>query len=243
MESWPIESDTLDIREHIFYSINENPIKMETTTAPAKPITEMSAAEIKEFLAQKEAAELNLKTTRKKAYQIDKDNFLNLVLEKFTDLKGILAEVKKDSIQHAENFNILKYELDEKTPKEAKSFELKNNNVKIIVESQERFDFTDEAVVHIQAIKDIFREKFEQRNKGFYALLDGILMKNGKGDYDAKLLTKARRQVKDLGDERLIAEFDKLNDCLIVVGSTKYIRVYEMVENKWKDVSLNFSSI
>ena len=160
------------------------------------------------------------------------------------EVKGILLSLKNDTISHSENFNTLKYELEDKAVKEAKSFELKNDNVKIVVENQDKFDFNDTAIVHINAIKDIFREKFEARNKGFYNLLDSILMKNSKGEYDAKLLNKARRQAKELGDEALMNEFDKLNDCLVVVGTAKYVRVYTKDDkNRWKDVSLSFSSL
>lgn len=217
---------------------------MGTINEITKPIAEMSASELMQLAKQKEAVENQKRLQRKEAYEKDKQNFLNEVLEKFTEVRGVLEMLKNETIVHSENFNKLKYEVEEKAVKEAKSFELKNERVKIVVETQERFDFNDEAIVHINAIKDIFREKFENRNKGFYNLLDGILMKNSKGEYDAKLLTKARKQVRELGDERLIEEFDKLNDCLIVVGSAKYVRVYTKDEkNRWKDVSLSFSSL
>ena len=209
-----------------------------------KPISEYTAAELKELAKQKEAVEQDKQIKRKKAYDTDKENFLNEVATKFTEVKGILLSLKNDTISHSENFNALKYELEDKAVKEAKSFELKNDNVKIVVENQDKFDFNDTAIVHINAIKDIFREKFEARNKGFYNLLDGILMKNSKGEYDAKLLNKARRQAKELGDEALMNEFDKLNDCLVVVGTAKYVRVYVKDDkNRWKDVSLSFSSL
>ena len=213
---------------------------METT----KPLSEYTAAELKEYLKQKEAADQEKQIKRKKAYETDKENFLNEVATKFTEVKGILLSLKNDTISHSENFNALKYELEDKAVKEAKSFELKNDNVKIVVENQDKFDFNDNAIVHINAIKDIFRAKFEGRNKGFYNLLDSILMKNSKGDYDAKLLNKARRQAKELGDDALMLEFDKLNDCLVVVGTAKYVRVYTKDDkNRWKDVSLSFSSL
>jgi hypothetical protein len=212
--------------------------------AITKSITEMSASEIEAFLKQKKASEIKQQESRKKAYEADKENFLKEVLTRFTEVQGILLTLKTETITHSENFNTLKYELEGKAVKEAKSFELKNDTVKIIVENQERFDFNDTAIVHINAIKDIFREKFESRNKGFYNLLDGILMKNSKGEYDAKLLNKARRQAKELGDEALMVEFDKLNDCLVVVGTAKYVRVYlKDDKNRWKDISLSFSSL
>ncbi len=213
---------------------------METT----KPISEMTASEIEAFLKEKKASETKQQEIRKKAYETDKENFLNEVSTKFKELQTILSDVKNDTISHSENFNALKYQLEDKAVKEAKSFELKNDNVKIVVENQDKFDFNDTAIVHINAIKDIFRAKFEGRNKGFYNLLDSILMKNSKGDYDAKLLNKARRQAKELGDDALMLEFDKLNDCLVVVGTAKYVRVYTKDDkNRWKDVSLSFSSL
>ena len=213
---------------------------METT----KPLSEYTAAELMELAKQKGAVEQEKQIKRKKAYDTDKENFLNEVATKFTEVKGILLSLKNDTISHSENFNALKYELEDKAVKEAKSFELKNDNVKIVVENQDKFDFNDNAIVHINAIKDIFRAKFEGRNKGFYNLLDSILMKNSKGEYDAKLLNKARRQAKELGDEALMNEFDKLNDCLVVVGTAKYVRVYTKDDkNRWKDVSLSFSSL
>lgn len=209
-----------------------------------KPITEMTASEIEAYLKQKKASEIKQQETRKKAYETDKENFLNEVSTKFKELQSILSDVKNDTITHSENFNALKYELEGKAVKDAKSFELKNETIKIIVENQDKFDFNDTAIVHINAIKDIFRAKFEGRNKGFYNLLDSILMKNSKGDYDAKLLNKARRQAKELGDDTLMEEFDKLNDCLVVVGTAKYVRVYTKDDkNRWKDVSLSFSSL
>lgn len=209
-----------------------------------KPISEMTADELIELGKQKKAEELKKVERRKKEAETDKNNFLNEVLYKFKEVNSILVSLKNESIKHAENFNSLKYELDGKPVKEAKSFELKNENVKIVVETQERFDFNDSAIVHINAIKDIFKAKFENRNKGFYDLLDSILMKNTKGEYDAKLLAKARNKARELGDENLMNEFDKLNDCLIVVGSAKYIRLYTKDDkNRWKDVSLNFSSL
>lgn len=98
--------------------------------------------------------------------------------------------------------------------------------------------------MHINAIKEIFRDKFEARHKGMYNLLDGLLIKGTKGEYDPKLLAKARRQVRELGDENLISEFDKLEQCQRVVGTSLYCRLYIRDEKlKWQDVSLQFSSL
>lgn len=207
-------------------------------------VDKLSTAELKELLRQKEAEEQKEILEAKKKYQTEKENFLNDIASKFKEVNQILSILKTEAIEISERLNLKKYDLEGKAAKDTKQFELKNDEIKIIVANQELFDFNDEAVVHINTIREIFKEKFENRNKGMYALLDGILMKNGKGEYDAKLLTKARRQVKEIGDEKLIEVFDKLSDCLVVVGSAKYVRVYSKDDkNRWKDISLNFSSL
>jgi hypothetical protein len=205
---------------------------MELTT---KPILEMTAAELMQLAKQKEAVENHQQNQRKVAYAKDKEIFLKEVSSRFNDAQGILETLKTETITHSENFNSLKYELEGKAVKEAKSFELKNDTIKIVVESQDRVEFNDQAIVHINAIKDIFRAKFELRNKGFYNLLDRLLMKNTQCDYDPKLLIKVRKEAKELNDDNLLSEIDKLNDCLIVVGSAKYCRVYTKDDkNRWK---------
>lgn len=210
-----------------------------------KPASEMSVDELLALANQKQEAELKQAKQRKDAYFADKNNFLNDVVAKYQEVQDILKSLKKEAITHAENFNRLMYEIENKAVKDAKSFKLENETVRLMVEEKELFSFTDEAIVHINSIRDIFRKKFEGRNKAFYNLLDGVLMKNSKGEYDPKLLTKARKQVKEIGDEELISEFDKLTDCQKVVGSAKYIRVYtkDAETKKWNDITLNFSSL
>lgn len=204
---------------------------------------QMTTAELKALLKEKEAKEQKAQRAAKMQYLEDKELFLKEAAMQFVDVQDILKALKKQTINYAEELEAKKYKLDKKEQPERKTFQLNNNTIKLVVEIQERFGFNDEAVVHITAIRELFKDKFQDRNKGFYGLLDSILMRNTKGDYDAKLLTKARRQVRKIGDERLTMEFDKLQDCLEVTGSAKYVRLYVKDENsnRWEDVSLNFS--
>lgn len=200
------------------------------------------AAELKRREQAKKAAAKKAKTD----FENDKQSFLTHSVSKFEHLNRELAELKQFTILEANKLYDRMFEVEGKEPKDTKSFTLKDDvlGLKVTVDRQERFTFTDEAIVHINAIKDIFREKFANRNQGFYQILDGILMKNTKGDYDPKLLAKARQQVKKLGDDALIAEFDKLEDCQRVVGTSLYARAYKKDENgKYKDIVLQFSSL
>ncbi len=182
-----------------------------------------------------------------KEYDRDKQTFIGVSLQKAEYLNKELRDFKAHLITEANNLYERMYALNKQEPKPVKSFTLKNetDTMKVVVDRQERFAFTDEAIVHIDAIKERFKEKFAKRNQGLYNLLDSLLIKNAKNDYDPKLLTKARKQINDLGDQQLIDSFDKLLDCQRVVGSALYCRLYMRNDksHKWMDVSLNFSSL
>lgn len=216
------------------------------TEVQEKSPKEMSTSELEALLAKKRKEEKEKLAAKKNKYEADKNNFLNESAETFVKLHNEMKLLKEECIAQANELYERMFRIEGKEPKETKSFTLKNtkDTVKVTVDRQERFEFTDEAVVHINAIKEIFREKFAQRNKGLYSILDGLLIKGKQGEYDPKLLAKARRQVRDLGDENLIAQFDKLDDCQRVRGTAMYCRLYVKDDKqRWQDVSLQFSSL
>ncbi len=211
----------------------------ETTTLTRKQELQ---AELDNLEKQEKQAAQKAKTE----YITDKHSFLQHASSKFQTLHNEMAELKEYSIREANKLYARMYEVNDREPKDVKTFTIKDekDSVKIEVSRQERFEFTEEATVHIQHIKEIFKIKFEQRNKGMYNLIDGLLMKASKKEYDPKLLSKARRQVRELGDSELIETFDKLEDCQRVVGSSLYCRLHIRDDKqKWQDVTLQFSAL
>lgn len=213
-------------------------------------ITNLSEEELEAALKIKREEKNKEAAVKTKAYEKDNEDFVTKAIESFEKLHQELATLKHQTISKANSLYHTMYEVKGKTPTEVKTFSRfnKSGDLKITVERQERLEFTEEAMVHINEIKNIFKAKFSERNKGLYSILDGLLIKGNKGDYDPKLLAKARNQVKELGDEKLIEEFDKLDDCQRVIGSSMYCRAYKRVTDSngrvtWSDISLNFSSL
>lgn len=209
-------------------------------------LSTLSEKELEAEIARRKAAKKEAETKARKEYEADKKAYLAHTAGKFIQLHAELKELKEYSIVEANKLYQRMYEINDKEPKSVNSFTLKNESdtIKVTVDRQERFEFTDEAMVHINAIRDIFKSKFAERNKGLYNILDGLLIKNSKMEYDPKLLAKARRQVRELGDDNLINEFDKLDECQKVTGSSMYCRLHVRDDKgKWKDVSLQFSSL
>lgn len=209
-------------------------------------LSQLSASDLEAEIKRRKEAEKKEKAAQKKQFETDKEDFVKHTASKFTYLNKELKQLKDLVITQANELYERMYELNDREPKAAKSFSLKNHadTIRVTVERQERFEFNEEAIVHINAIKDTFKKKFANRNKGFYNILERILIKNSKQEYDPKLLAKARREVRELGDENLISEFDKLDECQKITGSQMYCRVHvKNDKNKWEDVSLQFSSL
>jgi len=209
-------------------------------------LSELSKEELKAELDRRTELENKNKDLVRKQLEADNDSFCEQTASKFLQLSKALKEVKDFTILEANNLYNRMYLINDKEPKEVKSFSRKNSDgtISVTVDYQEKFEFTAEASVHINSIKEIFKNKFSGRNKGLYNILDGLLIKSSNGDYDPKLLAKARRQVRELGDENLINEFDKLDDCQRVSGTSKYCRVkVKGPDGKWKDLNVQFSSL
>lgn len=209
-------------------------------------LSTLSAADLKAELERREKAEKAKTQAEQKAYDKDNEDFIIHSISKAQQLHTELSEFKDVTIREANNLYHRMYELQGKEPKEVKQFSRisKCGTMKVTVDMQERFMFTDEAEVHLSAIQDIFKNKFQDRNKGFYNFFEKVMMRNTKGEFDPKLLYKAKKEARELGEQSIIDELSKLDECQRVIGTSLYCRFYvKDSKNKWKDVSLNFSSL
>lgn len=209
-------------------------------------ISQMSEQELENALAEKRKAKKVKEETERRAYEKDNEDFIAESITKAKQLHKDLKEFKDSTIREANNLYARMYDLQDKEPKEQKQFSRISlcGKFKVTVDMQERFIFTDEAEVHLSSIQDILKGKFEARNKGFYKFFERIMIRNSKGEFDPKLLYKAKKEARELGEQAIIDEIDKLDQCQRVVGTSLYCRFYERDEkNKWQDISLNFSSL
>lgn len=219
---------------------------MKHTATPTLDLSTLTADQLEAELKRRREEQSKKIANERNQYEADNENFITHTVSKSIQLNKELTDFKNSTIKSANELYIRMYQLEDKEPKEVKTFSRinKSGNMKVTVEMQERFAFTDEAEVHLNTIQEIFKDKFEERNKGFYKLFEKVMMRNTKGEFDPKLLAKARSEVRQLGNEELIIQFDKLDECQRVIGSSLYCRVYvKDSKNKWQDISLNFSSL
>jgi len=113
------------------------------------------------------------------------------------------------------------------------------------ISEAKKLGFNNEAIVHIDKIKEIIKQEFKDTNPKLFGFVESILVKNSAGDYDPQLLTKARKEAEKLDNpQEILEEFDKLEKCKVVEGTSRYVRAYEKDKNnKWQGITLNFSAL
>jgi hypothetical protein len=207
-------------------------------------LSELSKEDLKAELERRDLEAKKEQRDKEKAHETRKKEFLESTVRRFESYHNELKQLKDFTITEANKIWNEMYEVQGKEAKEQKQISIKLGDYKITAERRDKFEFTDEAAVHIDAIQEIMKNRFESRNKGMYSFFETILMKNNAGDYDPKLLTKAKKKAIELGYDDLIDELEKLQNCLTVNGTAMYCRAYK--KNKsgaWKDVVIQFSSL
>lgn len=211
-------------------------------------ISKMSAAELKAALAKKEAEE---KAEREKAiatYERDRDQLVTSTVKQMRQAADLLSKLKRDAVGKAMELQERTYTVLGKKRKEkaVDSFSLmsKDGQLKLVMDRQYKGEYDETADVAIAEIKEVLRDKFEGRNKALYRILDSVLLKNNKGDYDERLVAKLRKHEADVADDRFSKALDVLSKAYRPTTSQTYIRAYELGENgRWNDISLAFSSM
>lgn len=212
-----------------------------------KPITELSSTELKQVMAHKKKEEFEAEQARKQAVENECDLLVNAIVEEYSQKSEDLRIWKDLQAEAIINHHKKMYESLGTEPKETKSIthKTKDGKRKVVLEYADKFGFNNEAVVHIDKIKEIIKREFADTNPKLFGFVESILVKNSAGDYDPKLLTKARKEAEKLDNpQEILEEFDKLEKCKVIEGTSRYVRAYEKDKNnKWQGITLNFSAL
>jgi len=211
-----------------------------------KPIDQMSAAELKQLAAAKEKEERARLDAKKKQYTAKRDNFILATVTEMCQLSETLHSLKKKTLTEGNDLHDQMYEIFEKEPKELKRFSLitEDSNHKLEIEKSEVQALNETAEVAITEIRDILRDKFANRNKAMYGVIDSLLSKNRKGDYDPRMVAKLRKHESDVNDERFSKALDTLSAAYYVSDTAMYVRAYKKDQRgKYQPINIQFSSL
>ena len=213
----------------------------------ATDINQMSAADLKAALKKKQADEKAAKENAKKSYDQLRDSYIDTVFGKMDELSTQLKSFKDESVKLGLELHSKMYQTLGREPKEGiDSYTLTSadGQRKVSIERQWRCEYDETSTVAIDTIRTVLREKFEARNKGMYGIIDGILLKNNKGDYDERLVAKLRKHEEAVDDKRFSEALDILAKAYRPTTSQTYIRAYRRnAAGKWEDVVMNWSAM
>ena len=201
-----------------------NSAEFKSNMNPPINLNVLSVEELEAALAARKQLDFENEEKRKSELVTAENLLVNSIVDEYAQQSENLKALKELQAESIIQHNKKLHESLGKEPKEAKQITLSTDNGKRKVELvySDQLGFNSEAPIHIEAIKDILKEKFKDVEAGYYDFLDGILIKNTKGDYDPRLLTKARQKASKLQNSAaLLEEFDKLEKCRIVVGKSR----------------------
>lgn len=210
-------------------------------------VSKLSAKELSQLAREKRKKEEAEMLERRRQYDATRDSFIDTVFGKVEELSAQLSEFKRDSIKLGLELHDKMYEAYGRAKKDGMdhySLVSADGTKRIVIERQHRCEYDERAEVAITAIKEVLRDKFSGRNKGMYEIIDGLLMKNHKGDYDERMVAKLRKYEAQVEDERFSKALALLADSYRPVDSQLYLRAYRKNDaGKWVDLPMNWSSM
>lgn len=212
-----------------------------------KNVEDMSAAELREHLAKKEKSEKAAIESKKHEWRKNRDRLVLNIAHKAMEISKEMAAFKADAVINANTlYDSMFSVFGRDAKKERMSFTLTTeaDDFKVEVAKDNRYKLDETSQAPLQVIKGILKDKFEARNKSMYKLIDDLLSKNTKGEYDDKLVLKLQRHEESINDPRFSEAMDTLRASMKVVDVATYMRVYDKDDQgKWQQIPLNFSKI
>lgn len=203
-------------------------------------------AELRKKLAEAEAEEKTQLATRKREYNKRVDSFIESGVKWALEMSESLSNKKESLYKEGLELDGELYTIYDRTPNyEQKSFTLQNSTKsnKIVISNAEKLTLNESSKVGIELMHEVLKNKFESRNKGMYNIIDKLLTRNSKGDYDPKLIVKLRQLESEINDPNFSKALKILTDAQEVDSTTLYIRFYYKDKlDKWKNIKIRFSS-
>ena len=212
-----------------------------------------SSQELKQLLQQVEEEEKEEMERKKRQYKRKRDQFVQEKVEYAKELSRTLAEFKEKIISSGhelhdemlELFNVKKAK--EEDGKVGKQFSLitEDGRFKLTIEREEKTNLDESAEAGIEKIRNYMQTHVKQRDKMLYGMLEELLMKNKKGEWDERLVAKLSKYEDQINNEEFSQGLDILRKAYRTVDSSYYVRFYEKNFNtgKWEHIQVQFSSL
>ena len=216
------------------------------TQAKKKDLSQMSVEELQAELEQRKKEKETRERKERRQFENDRDFFVSDTVGAFEKYHKELKAMKEFALEMGQDLYKRMFELKGRNPRDVKEFTLTNSDQtkKVVISMPPRLALTEESKVAIEGIKDVFRKKYASRAKQLFEVLEIIISKSNKNDYDPVQLFKLKRMISKMNDPELEKNYKMLEESQVVVGTAMYVRAYKKDERgKWQDIVLQFSAL
>jgi len=210
-----------------------------------------SAAEIKQLLKEAEEEEQKEQERKKREYEQKRDQFVKEKVQYAKELSNVLSEFKQQLIENGHQlhdemmqlFNVKKK--DEGRVQNQFSLITQDGKFKLTIEKEEKVNLDESAEAGIEKIRNYMHTHVKKRDHLLYSMLEQLLMKNKKGEWDEKLVAKLSKYEDQIRNEEFSEGLDILRKAYRTVDSSYYVRFYEknFQTGKLEHIQLQFSSL
>lgn len=210
-------------------------------------LSNLDTAELERLLAEKKKQATAAQRKREKDYITKRDTFITTMIQQAAEASALLRDLKQEVVIRGNELHDLMFEVFSKEPRELQSFSLitEDGMYRVEIDRAPIMGLNETAEVHIETCKQVMTDTFAGRNKGMWNMINRIMMKNSKGDYDPKMLVKLRAESETVNDKRFDDALDGLAKATYQTGTATYARFYRknVGTNSWEMIPMQFSSM
>lgn len=212
----------------------------------SKPVSELTAEELKTLLADVQRKEKAEKAKKEKAYQATKNQLVNELVHNALGIQDLLKEFKDKSFSRLkEHYELMKEYGDVKNNHKG-NFQLKSADGQFKVEFVNHVikEFDERADLAAEHLNEFLSEDVKKRNLNHYNVIKGLMeKKNDK--FDVSLVGRIF-QMEDEFDHPLWKKAIELfRASYVEVDSTLYVRFFKRnaQTGAYENINLNFASV
>ncbi len=210
-------------------------------------LSKLSAAELEQMLKEKKKEENALQEAKRKRYEDDRNALIS-------DLGGFaetlvlqMLDLKRASFIQLSAFReqMLEYGSLRRGERNKGSFEIKNEDYKIIFTSQINKRFDERAELAETKLRAFLESFIRKKDKAVYSLVKSLLEKNKAGDYDIDLINRLYKMENDFEDQNWKDAIRLFKESYNPYGTAQYVRFFKKntTNNAWEAIVLDFAKL
>lgn len=216
------------------------------TEIASKPVSELTAEELKTLLADVQRKEKAEKAKKEKAYQATKNQLVNELVHNAIGIRDILLEFKNSSFDRLKSHYELMKEYGEVKSNHKGNFQLKSDDGQFKVEfaNQVIKEFDERSELAAEHLNEFLATHVKKRSEADYNMIKGFIeKKNDK--FDVSLVGRLFQMEDNYEHPLWKKAIELFKVSYVEVDSAQYVRFFKRNDQngQYENINLNFASV